>query len=1166
MKLIFKLLIFLVVNGMMFFGIKYQAYSVFNVTTLDNPSPGYLFIDPTTFDLSFIDNAGYFVHSNIVNGFYGAYLNSNIQSNGNLTFFFRDAFTNTARFYSINKKYQIVDSFSCTSQYPTDFHDFQILSNGHYLLLGDDLRTIDMSVIVPNGRPNALVRGMVIQEFDAQHNLVWQWNTFDHYLITDATEDINLTDARINYVHCNALFQDTDGNIILSSRHLDEITKINRTTGEIMWRMGGSKCRNNQFTFINDSRDNFVGFSHQHDVQRLSNGHLLLFDNGNLKPNQYSRAVEYEINESSKTVTKVWEYRHTPDVFSISQGNIQRLPTGNSLIGWGENDNNLVVTEFDQSNKTVFEMTGTNFISYRVYRYIYDLPVVTRNISSRSAYNFNDYNNQTHINLSVETLTGVGDVTIEHHNYEAHNEDFKSNSPIEIVPERWVMSSRSVTKIMGKMTFNLDSIGEVSDSSILVVYWRAKEGIGQFEKLTTTYNPQTRLLEAQFKGLGEYILGIPGAEPPDKLLPVNQASSTNIPTFFKWKKLANATSYSIQVSIYSGFYEIAYEKSGLTDTNCTVPDLKNLTKYYWRISALQNGTNTAWSDSWFFTTGLPPPVLTFPFDSSKNIRPQGTVSWAKVSQSTSYKIIISEHSDFSGTNINAVSVSNDYLFKGLGFNKRYFWKVASVNGSTTSEWSQPRTFLTQLDTVHLELPADDSKDLHPKSVLFSWNALNGALNYQLQIANDSAFSDISINYVSLKDTFLIEKNLPFNKDFYWRVSGFNENSIGEWSAMRKFSTAIGPPELLQPSNNAGNINITGYLKWEVIPNVQFYYLQVSTDSIFQNIIIEESQLTGASFKFSDLEYNKQYFWRVLIATNQGNSIWSDIWAFQTRQEFYIEKPVLQFPQPETCNLPLTGTLTWEPTPSAVSYNIELSETNQFENNIVNVTGLVDSAYNYKDLQFNKKYFWRVQAVGSKSISDWSDLGAFYTLLDSPVILNPENSVINAGLKTIFSWSPVDGATDYHLQFARDEGFFIRIDTIVKINEISNVDWLNGFTKYFWRVKAVCGQKESSWSQVWSFTTDRLTSMESNEKEFNYSIIPNPSNEFNSLQILINKADFYTISIFNYQGMLVDRFLDQFLIEGNFIFPMSMSHLSSGNYRIVVSNTKCYSSKDFIIIK
>ena len=111
------------------------------------------------------------------------------------------------------------------------------------------------------------------------------------------------------FIHANAIDIDFDDNLLLSSRGLDEITKINRVTGDIIWRFGGSQ---NEFTFIND-----YPFTHQHSIKSLGSNRYLLFDNGNFS-SQYtgtvniSRAVEYELDTVLMTATKVWEFIH-PD-------------------------------------------------------------------------------------------------------------------------------------------------------------------------------------------------------------------------------------------------------------------------------------------------------------------------------------------------------------------------------------------------------------------------------------------------------------------------------------------------------------------------------------------------------------------------------------------------------------------------------------------------------------------------------------------------------------------------------------------------------------------------------------------------------------------------------------------------------------------------------------
>ena len=217
-----------------------------------------------------------------------------------------------------------------------------------------------MSKIVPNGNPYAVVTGIIVQELDQAKNVVFQWRSWDHFQITDNTHE-DLTAATIDYVHSNAIELDGDGNILLSSRHLDEITKIDRSTGNTIWRMGG---KNNQFTFVNDS----IGYSHQHAIRRLANGNFTLFDNGNFHTPPFSRAVEYQVDEVNKVATLVWQYRNNPDYVSVAMGYVQRLSNGNTLIGWGAT--NPSVTEVTSDGKKVYEMSlPDQVVSYRAFRY-----------------------------------------------------------------------------------------------------------------------------------------------------------------------------------------------------------------------------------------------------------------------------------------------------------------------------------------------------------------------------------------------------------------------------------------------------------------------------------------------------------------------------------------------------------------------------------------------------------------------------------------------------------------------------------------------------------------------------------------------------------------------------------------------------------------------------
>jgi hypothetical protein len=253
-----------------------------------------------------------------------------------------------------------IDSVYCLNGYTADNHDFLALANGNYVLFAYDEQPYAMDTVVVGGDPNAMVEGLIIQELDANHNLVFEWKSWDHFHVTDNAYMSPWTGANLPFIHANAIDIDFDGHFLISCRGLDEITKIHRTTGEVIWRWGGTQ---NEFTFVND-----YPFTHQHSIRSLGNNRYILYDNGNYSA-QYtgtiniSRAVEYELDTNLMEATKVWEFVHPDSLYTPSIGGVQRLPNGNTLIDFG----NLqwlnigsIVTEVDANNQIVFQLEYAN--------------------------------------------------------------------------------------------------------------------------------------------------------------------------------------------------------------------------------------------------------------------------------------------------------------------------------------------------------------------------------------------------------------------------------------------------------------------------------------------------------------------------------------------------------------------------------------------------------------------------------------------------------------------------------------------------------------------------------------------------------------------------------------------------------------------------------------
>ncbi len=394
-------------------------FPTFRITEYNNPSEGYLFLSPRPIQgilgyLTIVSNEGVPIfYRRMSRGCSDFKLNHN----GLLTYYDY----NPRKFIALDSSYFVVDSYAAGNGYGnTDLHELQILPNGHALLMTRDFHTVRMDTIVPGGDAAAVVIGQIIQELDETKNVIFQWRSWDHFKITDATEDIDLTAHTIDYVHGNSIEVDYDSHILLSSRHMDEITKIDRQTGEIIWRFGGIKSRNNQFLFTNDLRT----FSHQHDIRRLPNGNITLFDNGNLLTPRYSSSLEYYLDEQNKTATLIWEY-HEQSVYSYAMGSSRRLNDGHTLLGWGA----ILapsVTEVSYDGTKTFELIYDSSYNYRAYRFPWKTNLFVTNPDSIFFESVSVGDSAT---ISVDLINNSPD-PIEITGYYNINEDYLVENPV----------------------------------------------------------------------------------------------------------------------------------------------------------------------------------------------------------------------------------------------------------------------------------------------------------------------------------------------------------------------------------------------------------------------------------------------------------------------------------------------------------------------------------------------------------------------------------------------------------------------------------------------------------------------------------------------------------------------------------------------------------------
>lgn len=513
--------------------------------------------------------------------------------------------------------------------YIADNHDFRVLPNGHFLVMIYDSQYVDLSKIVAGGYPAAKIDESVIQEVDANNNVVFQWRSFDHIPITDTYKPLS---KGLDYIHVNSIwFDELDGNIIASCRETSEVIKINRTTGNVVWRMGG---KHNEFTFSNGIAGNTDPpmFQEQHSARRLANGNLTVFDNG-YAPNvpgmdrTYSRAAEYVIDEVNKTATLVWQFRHSPDIRTSNGGSVQRLPGGHTIIQWGPDNTaspKLAMSEVDAAGNLVRDMalpqTGVtgNFTVVNWPITSNDVTVMREELSVDNSFEFTQGLQVTGVSLDVTYLDGDGynTATLTRQPFAPVLPSFEGRAP-RVLPVRVNLTQTAIVDIGAQMTFDVASFG-ITDPARTKVYYRPTVGQGLFIELESWYNNPKNAVQANMFGFGEYILGFPDqpavAYAPLLITPkaeaeVNQA----LPVSLFWTPKGFADSYHLQVSTDAGFGSCLVDVSGpdLKESRYTIASVSSGTRYYWRVNTTNEGGTSDWTTQ-SFTTVAPMVQVTVP--------------------------------------------------------------------------------------------------------------------------------------------------------------------------------------------------------------------------------------------------------------------------------------------------------------------------------------------------------------------------------------------------------------------------------------------------------------------------------------------------------------------------------------------------------------------------
>ena len=292
-----------------------------------------------------------------------------------------------------------------------------------------------------------------------------------------------------------------------------------------------------------------------------------------------------------------------------------------------------------------------------------------------------------------------------------------------------------------------------------------------------------------------------------------------------------------------------------------------------------------------------PPTLTSPA-AGASVSANPVLAWSSVPGAAKYRLELSVESDFSPQVSGFPVTTQELRFAPPGELPlgELHWRVAAMSATGAlgdfatagfvKGWDDAPVVLTPAHGAELEFPAEPT--------LFSWDALPGALSYELEIddADDFVGAD---TYTTKNTAYVLTEPLTVGQPFHWRVRGRSGTLSSQWSPTSSFSSAwTGAPTLRFPEADATGITDV-YFDWDPVLGAKTYQLQASPNEDWANNTTVNVTVKSTRYAPPDPLNNGNYYWRVraMDAASPANyGPWSPSRVFQRG---WPDKPVIQWP-------------------------------------------------------------------------------------------------------------------------------------------------------------------------------------------------------------------------------------------------------------------------------
>lgn len=259
--------------------------------------------------------------------------------------------TQSGEYVVLDQHYRHVATLRGADGWALSLHEIVIRGHDAWVTAS---KKVPVNLSAYGGARNGEVIDSAIQEYNLKTGqLLWSWDALTHVPLSDSWAPMPAT-APWDAYHANSIDLVGASAFVVSMRNTSAAYKVDIHSGTIEWTLGG---KHSSFSFGPGAE-----FRWQHDVMVYpGTPFVTVYDDdccqatrvGSLeRPTGPSRGLVLKLDPATRRVTLAAQYIRGARFDSDWMGNMQPLPGGNELIGWGSQP---YFSEFNASGRLLFD-------------------------------------------------------------------------------------------------------------------------------------------------------------------------------------------------------------------------------------------------------------------------------------------------------------------------------------------------------------------------------------------------------------------------------------------------------------------------------------------------------------------------------------------------------------------------------------------------------------------------------------------------------------------------------------------------------------------------------------------------------------------------------------------------------------------------------------------